>query len=388
MGSDERTIALTRRRLLLGAGAAALAAACAPAAAPAVSAAPTTAAGGSAAPTAAATKGPPTKISVGFGLALGNSSNVFAWIGKELGYFAEENIDPDIISTSSNTAQADALLASNQLDVGIFGLDPILRAVIAGSPFPAKSVYNVQSKVQYELFTVGTDPKVKALADLKGKKVGVAEIGGTSEPYLRKALEEANLTLKDVTQVATGTGVTMGEALRRGDADVGISTRGQIGPVEQAGTYNLKLLPRPKFFDSIIAGNVVARSDLSPAKVQALKGYLRSYSKSIVFTKANPEAAIRITWKMFPEAKPKSVADDVALKGAVVTNKAYMEYIDKLEGKLGFMPTDKMTRYIEFLNLNDPKLGDVTKYWTNEYIEYANNFDEAKVVDQAKNYKP
>ena len=387
MGSEQRSYRLSRRRLLVGAATVSLAAACG-AATPSASAAPSAAAATAAAATAAATKGPPTKITVGFGLALGNSSNVFAWIGKELGYFAEENIDPDIVSTSGNTAQADALLASNKLDVGIFGLDPILRAVIAGSAFPAKAVYNVQSKVQYELFTVGANPAVKTVADAKGKKVAVAEIGGTAEPYLRKALEEVNLTLKDVTQVAAGAGVTMGEALRRGDADFGISTRGQIGPVEAVATYNLKFLPRPKFFDSIIAGNVVARSDMDPAKVQALKGYLRAYSKSIVFTKANPEAAIRATWKMFPEAKPKAVADDVALKSAVLVNVAYMEYIDKLEGKFGFMPADKMSRYVDFLGLNYPKVGDLTKYYTNEYIDYANNFDENKVKDQAKNYKP
>jgi hypothetical protein len=43
---------------------------------------------------------------------------------------------------------------------------------------------------------------------------------------------------------------------------------------------------------------------------------------------------------------------------------------------------------VEFLKLNDPKLGDISKYWTNEYIDYANTFDENKVKEQAKNYKP
>jgi NitT/TauT family transport system substrate-binding protein len=380
--TDEPTYRLTRRKALLGAAAVGVAAACGPAAAPSPS--PAASAGGSA---AATPKGPPTKIAVAFGVALGNSSNNFAWIGRELGYFAEENIDPDIISTSGNIIEADGMLAANQIDVGIFGLDPILRAVIAGSAFPAKSVYNVQSKAQYELFTVGNSPITK-VEDLKGKRAAVAAIGSTPEPYLRKALEEKGLKLDDVSQVATGTGIPMGEALKRGDADFGISTRGQVGPVEQAGTYNLKFLPRPAFFDSIISGNIVARSDLNPAKLQAVKGYLRAYTKSIVFVKASPEAGIRATWKMYPDAKPKTVADDVALKAAVATNVAYMAYIDKLEGKYGFMPTDKMTRYVDFLNLNNPKLGPLTNYWTNEYIDYANDFDVAKVQDQAKNYKP
>jgi hypothetical protein len=47
-----------------------------------------------------------------------------------------------------------------------------------------------------------------------------------------------------------------------------------------------------------------------------------------------------------------------------------------------------MQRYVDFLNLNSPKLGPLTNYFTNEYIDYANDFDVAKVQDQAKNYKP
>jgi NitT/TauT family transport system substrate-binding protein len=107
-------------------------------------------------------------------------------------------------------------------------------------------------------------------------------------------------------------------------------TRGQLGPLE-VGKYPIRFLPRPSFADQFITGNVVARSDLNADQERALKGCLRAYAKSIVFTKANPEAAIRISWNMYPDGKPKSVAEDQALASAVAVNKSYMSYIDKEE---------------------------------------------------------
>jgi NitT/TauT family transport system substrate-binding protein len=328
---------------------------------------------------------PKTNISVGFGLALGNPSNPFAWIGKELGYFDEENIDVDIVSTAANNAQADAMLLSGQLDIGIFGLDPILRPAADGKSLPGWAVFNVQSRSQYEGIVLDSSP-IKANADLKGKKVGIPALGGTLEPYIGELLASVSLKPTDVEYLATGAGVPMGEALKRGDIDAGFGTRGQIGPLE-AGGYPLRFLPRPAFAENFITGNVVARSDATPAKEAAVKGYLRAYAKSIVFTKANPEAAIRISWKMYADAKPKGVAEDVALKSAIATNVAYMSYIDKLEGKWGYMPPAKMESYAKFLGV-DRKIPDLTKYYTNKYIDFVNSFDEAGVIAQAKSYKP
>src|SRR5215467_8164024 len=92
----------------------------------------------------------PDKISIAFGLPLGNSSNPFAWIGDYLGYFKQQNVDPDIISLGGDSARGNAQLASGQLDVGIFGLEAVLDSAAAGHPLKAEAVYNVQSKSQYE----------------------------------------------------------------------------------------------------------------------------------------------------------------------------------------------------------------------------------------------
>jgi NitT/TauT family transport system substrate-binding protein len=323
------------------------------------------------------------KISVAFGLTLGNSSNPFAWIGKELGYFDQENIDPQIISLNGDSSRGDAMLATGQLDVGIFGLEQVLRTASAGRPIKAHAVYNVQSRSQYE-GVVPSSSGISKLTDLKGKRIGIPQLGATLETYVNATLASGGLRGGDVHYVATGIGAPMGEALRKGQIDAAFATRGQLGTLLTGG-YDLRFLPRPAFAENFITGNVVARSDLSASKTQALKGYLRAYTKAIVFSKANPRAAMLINWHMFPDAVPKNVPFEQALNSAVTTYKAYLDYITERDGKWGYMPPNLIDNYVSFLGLNGKV--DATKYYTNDLIAYANDFDQQAIINQAKNYK-
>jgi NitT/TauT family transport system substrate-binding protein len=331
----------------------------------------------------ASSKGGKGKISVAFGLTLGNSSNPFAWIGKELGYFDQENIDPDIISLNGDSSRGDAMLTTGQLDVGIFGLEQVLRTAAAGRPIKAHAVYNVQSRSQYEgVVTKGSG--ITHLTDLKGKRIGIPQLGATLETYVNAVLADGGLKGADVKYVATGIGAPMGEALKKGQVDAAFATRGQLGTLLTGG-YQLRFLPRPAFAENFITGNVVSRSDMSASKEQALKGYLRAYTKAIVFSKANPRAAMLINWHMYPDAVPKNVPFEQALNSAVTTYKAYLDYITERDGKWGYMPPELIDNYVDFLGLKGKV--DATKYYTNDLISYANDFDQQAIMNQAKNYK-
>jgi NitT/TauT family transport system substrate-binding protein len=323
------------------------------------------------------------QISVAFGLSLGNSSNPFAWIGKELGYFDQENIDPDIISLNGDSSRGDAMLTTGQLDVGIFGLEQVLRTAAAGRPIKAHAVYNVQSRSQYE-GVVLKGSSISKLTDLKGKRIGIPQLGATLETYVNAVLADGGLRGADVKYIATGIGAPMGEALKKHQVDAAFATRGQLGTLLTGG-YPLDFLPRPAFAENFITGNIVARSDLSASKLQALKGYLRAYTKAIVFSKANPRAAMLINWHMYPDAVPKNVPFDQALNSAVETYKAYLDYITERDGKWGYMPPNLIDNYVAFLGLNGKV--DATKYYTNDLIDYANDFDQQAIINQAKNYK-
>ncbi len=346
--------------------------------APAATAAP------AATPTAApAVKKEKTKVTIAFGLPLGNPSNPFAWIGDYLGYFDEEAVEVTFQSTGGNNAQQDAMLISGQIEAGIFGLEQVLRPAASGKEVPARAVFNVQNRSQYEGIVL-EDSDIRTTADLKGKTIAIPQLGATLETYMSAVLKDAGLSPDDVKYLATGIGPPMGEALKRGEVAAAFGTRGQIGPLELQ--YKFRFLPRPKFADEFITGNVVARTSMRPEQEAGLRGYLRAYARSIVFSKENPEAAMLINWKMYPESKPKGVSEEQALRDAVKIYTDYLSYIDKLEGKWGYMPPDKIAAYVRFLGL-EGKLPNVETYYTNEWIDFINQFDEDKVREQARNFK-
>lgn len=154
--------------------------------------------GGTAAPSAAPTiaaaspTAPPTarpKDQVKLPTTISTELNLASLVAYAKGYFGEENIEvTDIVVGSSSTLRA-AMIAK-EYDFGLFAFvhDPIAR--LAGSPWKA-----VVGTYDREIFSLlvrkDLQTKVKAVADLKGMKVGVTGAGSGSwamaNVYLRKA---------------------------------------------------------------------------------------------------------------------------------------------------------------------------------------------------------
>jgi NitT/TauT family transport system substrate-binding protein len=319
-------------------------------------------------------------VTVAFGLPLGNSSNPFAWIGKYLGFFAQNNVAPVILGDEQ---EPDALLIAGKIDLSINGDETTLLDAAAGKPVQTHSVYNVQNRSQYE-GVVLPGSKITQLTQLKGAKIGIPALDGTTEHYVTRVLQSGGLQDADVKFVATGIGAPMGQALKSGAVDAVFATRGQLGTLESAN-YALRFLPRPPFANQFITGNITARKNISAAQLQAIKGYLRAYTESIVFAEANPRAAMLINWHMYPQSVPKNVPFNTALNSALQVFKAYLAYIGPSDGQYGYMPPSEMESYAEYLGVANKVT--VTDWYTNSLVAYANNFNHQAIINMAKNYK-
>jgi NitT/TauT family transport system substrate-binding protein len=322
----------------------------------------------------------PAKVTVAFGLPLGNSSNPFAWIGSYLGFFAQNHVDPVILG---GVQEPDPLLIAGKIDLSINGDETALLDAAAGKPVPTYSVYNVQNKSQYEGVVV-PDSSIRKLTQLKGAKIGIPALDGTTEHYVTRVLQSGGLQNADVTYVATGIGAPMGQALKTGQVAAVFATRGQLGTLQSAN-FAMRFLPRPAFANTFITGNITARKHVSAAQLQAIKGYLRAYTESIVFAKANPRAAMLINWHMYPQSVPKNVPLDAALNSALQIFTAYLSYIGPSNGKYGYMPPAEMQSYASYLGV--AKKIKVTDWYTNSLIDYANDFDHQAIINMAKHYK-
>lgn len=187
---------VTRRAALRGAGALAIAAACAPAGtggAPTATAAAPTAAG-----TAAATKAPLAKFNWLFGFTIQANPSMPVIVAKELGYYQEQSID---ISWDFTTTSAGIrLIGTNQYQAGsVSDVLTVARFVAEGIPLKAVSQ---QGQKSARAFAVRKGEGISGPKDFVGKKVGIK--GGEPWTEYLAMLAKEGVDRSKITEVPVG----------------------------------------------------------------------------------------------------------------------------------------------------------------------------------------
>jgi len=230
------------------------------------------------------------------------------------------------------------------------------------------------------------DSPAKSYQDLKGKKIGVSDLGTTDYPVSRAAL--ANIGVdpdKDVKWVAVGAGVTAGVALQRGVIDALAYFDTGFGQIEGANIA-FRMLPRPNNVPLIGGLFLSAMEDYIKTHRKVCVGFARGVAKGSEFLLANPEAGARVFLKLFPETAPRGASEADAVRSVLLAAKRRVPlyrppYPDT---KMGFIHEKELQLEAKFLGLD---IKDVKPLFTNDLIEEINHFDRGKIIDQAKNYK-
>ncbi len=119
---------------------------------------------------------------------------------------------------------------------------------------------------------------------------------------------------------------------------------------------------------------------------------MQGYAKGTIFAMANPEAAIRILWEVFPQTKATGKTEEEALKDDIKTLEARARNWPPAAGgvtKWGENSETNYGAYVDFLVKNGVlkekvPAGDLI---TNELIDDINKFDAAAIATMAKGYK-
>jgi sulfonate transport system substrate-binding protein len=135
------------------------------------------------------------KVTVNIGIQQSLSPLLLA---KEKGWFEEEfakvGVDVKWTIFQSGPPHFEAMTA-NRLDFGAVGNSPVISA--QGADIPFTEIALTQDGTKANAILVQNDSPIKALEDLKGKKVGVAK-GSSGFDFLNKALTQAGLTPEDI----------------------------------------------------------------------------------------------------------------------------------------------------------------------------------------------
>jgi NitT/TauT family transport system substrate-binding protein len=219
-----------------------------------------------------------TTVKVGL-LKLSSSAPVFVGIGK--GFFEAEGIKVEPVWFKSAQPIAVAT-ASGDVDVGATGL----TAGLYNSVAQGMKIMVVADKGRewpgYKLTALIVDTEqwkagVRDLKDLKGKRVGITQIGSTFHYILGNLLEKKGLSLNDVKVVPLGSVASMRDTVVSHQIESAFLVQPHVAPLEKAQTAKVLLWvgdQLPYQIAAIFYGEKFLKN--RALAVSFMKGYIRS----------------------------------------------------------------------------------------------------------------
>ncbi|MBN8963970.1 MAG: ABC transporter substrate-binding protein, partial [Rhizobiales bacterium] len=252
------------------------------------------------------------KIRMGFGIKSINPIVINILIAEGLGYTKQEGLafTPVALGTNSNVQIA---LDKGDIEFGVGTPSFQFPLFAKGQLPPIVNYYEYTYPYKWDV-AVKPESVIQKYQDLKGKKIGVSDLGTTDYPVTRAVLQNLGIDPdKDVTWTAVGAGVSAGVALQRGVIDALAYFDTGFGQIDAAGIA-MRMLPRPEKVPLIGGLYISARADYLKNNRKTAVGFARAVNKASEFLLTNPEAGAQVFVKMYPETAPRGASQADAVK--------------------------------------------------------------------------
>lgn len=300
------------------------------------------------------------------------------------GFWKDEGLDVEVIGINGATAGIQQV-ASGQVDFATVGGDALLIARSKG--VKVKAVYTYARKTIYSI-VVPADSTIKTLADLKGKTIGVPSMSAGSVPFARAALADAGVDPKtDVKWLAVGIGGQAANAFQQKDIDAWASWDTVIASLENKG-FKFRTID-PPWINEIFGNVIIAREETIAKQPELVVKVARGIAESSVFGLANPDAALRNHWKMYPSTKPQTVDEESFKAARHIFNSRFDSTRLEPGVKWGENVPAQWNRMASIAIKEEliPKDFDVKSAYTNQFIAQINDFDTKKIEAMAAQSK-
>jgi len=196
---------------------------------------------------------------------------------------------------------------------------------------------------------------------------------------------------RDVRIVVAGEAAQTAALVRSGQVQALSQFDTQYALVENAGVKLRPLTEANKVIKHFPSNGFVALEDTLKTKREQSVAVAKGYAMGTVFALANPEAAIRILWEVYPQTKATGKDEATALRDDLSTLKARAANWPPEAGgvkKWGENSIENYNKYVDFLVANGvlKQKIDAHELVTNDLIDDINKFDAAEIQKQAKAY--
>jgi len=294
------------------------------------------------------------------------------------GFYEQEGlkVTTNLFPSATQAAQQ---VAAGGADLGLMTVEPV--AIGRGKDLDLTYFSSYWAKWIYSLQVPGGS-SVKSIADLKGRKIGVTAVASSGATFARTAMKLNGLGENAASLVPIGAGAQQINAIKSGQVDALALWDIQYQIVRNAGV-TLTPLPVEQTADAWGGGFATTRKNIEE-KRDVLERFGRAVAKAFVFAKANPEAAVRDLWRLYPETRgsepeEKALADGVKVLQVRLDGQ---EFDAKTLGRIDEAAAD---RALDFM----AAAGLITKFpakeiYTDAMFQAFNDFSYDDVVKQAQ----
>jgi len=314
----------------------------------------------------------------------GTPAGAPVWIGEKIGFFAEEGLDVQIVTFPGRPSDAVATVVAGQSDLVISVPDALIVPTANGDDLGLTWAFTPYQRPSF-VVAVAADSDIETAADLEGATVAMPSQGAPFETFLNANIEDEGGDPSTVTAVTLAPNAAL-ESMRNGIVDAVVLNRGELALAAQVTGYQAKELPLAPAVEQGIAAGFMMRTDVSDERRDVYARYLRAYLKSAIFAQENPEAAVRLSWELYPESKSTEGSEEDALAAAVAMMRATVdEFVPAADGTWGLITQERWESYVANLGLSD-KLPDVSVLFDNSLLERISDFDEDAVREEARSF--
>src|SRR2546428_5452236 len=152
---------------------------------------------------------------------------------QQLGYFKQEGLDVTLIDEASGQSSENEVLAG-QVDAGSGSYNHTIELQAAGKQMEAVGLLDV-APGEAEIVSAKEAGQIHSVKDLKGKNLGVTELGSGTQTLTTALLHNAGIAPDQVHFVPVGAGDTFIAALQQGKIDAGMTTEPTISRLLSTG---------------------------------------------------------------------------------------------------------------------------------------------------------
>ncbi|HEY6909757.1 MAG TPA: ABC transporter substrate-binding protein [Myxococcales bacterium] len=326
-----------------------------------------------------------TTVRVGFCAKTVTSAAAPFAIATKMGWYKDIKVQLVPIAGSTDCVK---LVATGDVPYSLPSVEPLAPARVQG--VKGKIFYTAYQGNIYGI-AVPRESAIKSLKDLKGKKIGVASMASGGVPVARGLLAMSGLDPETDAQIVVVGEAAQAAALLRGGQVSALSLYDtQYALVDSAGV-SLRMLDSGPVARFPSNGFFALEDTLRKDRAQALE-LVRGYAMGTVFALANPEAAVKIVFEVYPQTVPTGKGEEEGLKSEVKTLLARAAHW-KLEAggvsRWGESSVKDFDAYEDFLlkwKVIKQKV-PATDLVTNGLIDEVNRFDAKRIAADAKAYK-